>query len=179
MSIWNLVAAILIPISGVTLELLLISKKSKRWYKQLRKASWFPASKSKLWIVVLIWLMTCVAMGIAFNVVSQKLGADLFVNLSDHTGEGYRALVAFYAVLGAHIVWIPCFFWLRSTFLGMLDSALLVTLLAICIIRFWQVDSIAGALMLVPFVWEVYGLAFLVHLFKNNGKHAKKDRFKV
>jgi translocator protein len=107
------------------------------WYRELRKPSWNPPN----WIFGPVWSLLYLMMGVASWLVWKSVG---------FAGNW----VWFYGVqLLLNAVWSWVFFGLKRLDLALINIALLWVAIVGCLVVFWQISVLAGALLVPYLLW--------------------------
>lgn len=113
-----------------------------QWYRDLDKPRWTPPD----WLFPLAWTVLYFAMSIAAARVAQ---------LPD-TGQ---ALALWSVQIALNTLWTPVFFGLRRMGAGVAIISLLWLAVAATMWAFFQVDAVAGLLMVPYLVWVTVAAA--------------------
>ncbi|MTI86729.1 MAG: tryptophan-rich sensory protein [Balneolaceae bacterium] len=122
-------------ISGIT-----TSQAMDGWYSTLNKPSFNPPSS----LFAPMWVSLYVLMGVAAAIVWDE---------GLHIVEVKSALFLFGFQLILNILWTQFFFGMQSPILAMGDIVLLFITIWLCVTRFWDVQQIAGLLMVPYLLW--------------------------
>ncbi|MFK7942784.1 MAG: TspO/MBR family protein [Paracoccaceae bacterium] len=121
------------------------------WYERLDRPSWTPPN----WLFPVAWTTLYVAMSVAAARVAGMEGAGVAM-----------ALWALQIALNA--LWTPIFFGLRRIKEAIPVVLVLWVSVAACMVTFWQLDTIAGALF-VPYVaWCTVASALNIAMWRLN-----------
>ena len=120
------------------------------WYDGLIKPSFNPPS----WIFSPVWISLYLLMGIALFLVLRK----------GFGSEGVRSAVILFAFqLVFNTLWSFLFFGLRAPLAAFLEIAVLLGLIFITTVKFFQISKTAG-ILLVPYLFWV-GFASVLNFF--------------
>jgi translocator protein len=108
------------------------------WFKSLKKPSWNPPN----WLFAPVWTLLYALMAIAAWLVWQQAGLNAALVL---------ALFVIQLVLNSAWTWI--FFGLHRLDRAFVDIVVLWVLIAATLIGFWQVNPLAGLLLLPYLAW--------------------------
>jgi tryptophan-rich sensory protein len=112
------------------------------WYASLRKPTWNPPG----WIFGPVWTVLYVTMAIAAWLVWRRGG-----------WAGQRvALLLYLGQLLFNALWSALFFGLRQPALGWVDILLLWLALVPTVAAFWNVQRLAGALLVPYLAWVTF-----------------------
>ena len=112
------------------------------WYAGLQKPSWNPPP----WIFGPVWSALYVMMAVAAWSVWRRGGF----------GRNRGPLLLFLLQLLLNALWSPLFFGLRLPGLALVDLVLLWVVLFVTLIRFWKVNTFAGALLVPYLAWVTF-----------------------
>ena len=104
------------------------------WYQQLRKPPWTPPG----WVFSTVWTALYVVMSIAATRVAMS-------------GDNQLALALWALQIALNTLWSPVFFGLHRIRSGMAIIGLVWLAVAMTLVAFFEVDRIAG-LMMVPYL---------------------------
>lgn len=154
-AIGRLIVCILVPqLVGLTSGLVTVSA-VREWYVTLVRPSFAPPT----WVFGPVWTAIYLIMGIAAFVVWQRgLGTPL-VRL---------ALGVFVAQLALNWLWSVLFFGMRAPGVALLEIVLLWALIAWCMILFFRVRTVAGALMVPYLAWVTFATALNFEFWRLN-----------
>ncbi len=120
------------------------------WYAFLNKPDFSPPN----WVFAPVWTALYAMMGISAYLIYEKGIEDRKVR---------DALSAFMAQLAVNVFWSVAFFGFRSPLAGFIAIIVLLSLLAITMIRFYGISKGAGLLLAPYFIWVSF--ASLLNLF--------------
>ena len=109
------------------------------WYDRLIKPWWNPPN----WVFPIVWTVLYIMIANAAWLVWRAKG---------FSGAGF-ALQLFIAQLVVNALWSYLFFGLHSPFLALLDVIVMWLMILATLIAFWQVNLLAGILMIPYLVW--------------------------
>ena len=138
-----LVLSIILPIAVGAVGAIFTSEAIPTWYAAIEKPAWNPPS----WLFGPVWSFLYITMGLsAWLVWRSGRGQAVAVERRVTT-----ALLVYAAQLGANAAWSPIFFGVKSLGLALAVIALLLVLIVATIHSFYQVNRLAG-LLLVPYL---------------------------
>lgn len=106
------------------------------WYRALNKPSWTPPD----WVFPITWTVLYASMSFAAARVAPA--------------EGSAYAMAFFALqIALNTLWTPIFFGLRKLAGGMLVLSCLWLAVFATLVSFWQIDWIAGLLIVPYIIW--------------------------
>jgi tryptophan-rich sensory protein len=151
----RLVICLLVPqLVGITSGLLTVSA-VRDWYVTLARPSFTPPS----WVFGPVWTAIYLLMGIAAFLVWQRgLGAP-FVR---------TALSVFAVQLLLNGLWSVLFFALRSPGIALVEILVLWALIAWCMMLFFRVRAVAGALLVPYLAWVTFATALNFEFWRLN-----------
>lgn len=109
------------------------------WYQSLRKPPGLPPP----WVFPVVWTLLYILMALAAAMVWLAPAAPI----------RNAALILYALQLVANAAWSWIFFGRRRMLLAWLDLSLLFALVLIATILFFQIESVAGMLMLPYLLW--------------------------
>lgn len=113
------------------------------WYNALRHPAFVPPT----WVFVPVWVILYALMGLAAWRVWR----------ADHP-SGTAALMFFGVQLGLNALWPGLFFELHSPGLAFLEIVVLWGAVGATVLRFWQVDRPAGAMLVPYWAWVSFAV---------------------
>lgn len=116
------------------------------WYRDLNKPRWTPPN----WLFPVAWSVLYLCMSFA---ASRIASPD---NVTAGTGQ---ALALWTVQITLNTLWTPVFFGLRRMGAGLAIISLLWLAVAATMVAFWQIDRIAGLLLVPYLVWVTVALA--------------------
>ncbi|KAJ1920184.1 hypothetical protein IWQ60_007059 [Tieghemiomyces parasiticus] len=150
------------------------------WYKTLRKP-WFTPPN---WLFAPAWTLLYLAMGYAaYRVanVAYLSPDDIARDTGGLTYMSERAQVAlkiYWFQLVLNLIWTPIFFLAHAIAPALFDIALLDVFVLVTMTLFFQIDSVAGYLLVPYQLWSLYAtaLTYSVWSLNNDGVGAKSDQ---
>ncbi|HYP26583.1 MAG TPA: TspO/MBR family protein [Blastocatellia bacterium] len=125
------------------------------WYQRLAKPSWTPPN----WLFGPVWTVLYVFMAVAAWLVWRRAGW--------HGSDG--ALTIFGIQLALNLAWSFIFFKFHLTGWAFAEVALLWVAIAVTIVKFAPISTVA-ALLLVPYLlWVTYASALNFTIWRMNG----------
>ena len=113
------------------------------WYATLAKPSFNPPN----WIFGPVWTILYLMMGIsAYLIWSQK----------KEWSHNWKALAFFDLQLGLNVLWSIIFFGMQNPGLAFVEIIILLTALAVTIIKFYKISKIAAYLLIPYFLWGCF-----------------------
>ncbi len=138
-----LVFSVMLPIAAGTAGAIFTMEAIPTWYAAIEKPAWNPPS----WLFGPVWSYLYITMGFsAWLVWRSGRGQGVAVAHRVRT-----ALLVYAAQLGANAAWSPIFFGAKRVDLALAVIAVLLVLIVATIRRFYQVNRLAG-LLLVPYL---------------------------
>jgi len=124
------------------------------FYAELARPAWAPPG----WVFAPVWSTLYALMGIAAWLVWRLRGF----------GAARTALVLFIAQLAANALWSWLFFVWRLGGLAFAEALLLSCLVALTLVAFWRISTLA-ALLLVPYLaWVTFAAALTLAVWRLN-----------
>ncbi len=123
------------------------------WYKTLNKPGWTPPD----WVFPVAWTALYLCMSLA----------AMKVALSDHPGRA-QALGFWTIQVTLNALWSPVFFGLRRMRAALIVVALLWVAVAVTLVAFARIDTIAGILFLPYIVWVTIATALNASVLRRN-----------
>ena len=142
---WALVCVPLVLLLGIGSGQLAGSGSNNAWFVLLEKPSFMPPG----WLFGVAWTILYVLMGTAIAVVINARGAA-------HRGQ---AIMLFIAQLLLNLAWSPLFFAAHQVTYALWLIVALTLLTALTVVRFFQVRTLAGVLMLPYLAWLLFASA--------------------
>lgn len=134
---WYLPIAVIQLISGK------ITVRSIPWYETLKKGYWSPPN----WVFGPIWTILYLMMAVAIWLVYHSSASRYQYRL---------ACTVFFAQLIVNGLWSFLFFGLHMPGWALLDLFLLIILIAITIICFFNIRPLTGILLVPYLLWSMY-----------------------
>lgn len=148
------IISILVPILvGASSSLIsqLISKiDTTTYYSDLIKPSFAPPAS----IFGIVWPILFILMGISFYIIYGQGKNNPKVN---------DALFYYYLQLGLNFLWSILFFGFDLRFTALFNIGLLIVVVIVMIIKFYQIDKKAAILNIPYLIWLIY--AFFLNYF--------------
>ncbi|WP_420863969.1 tryptophan-rich sensory protein TspO [Algirhabdus cladophorae] len=122
-----------------------------QWYKDLTKPGWTPPN----WLFPIAWTILYVA--------SAYAAMHIALHENNAVPMGFWAFQ-----IAANTLWTPIFFGLKK--LGVAMVAILVLWIAVLgtLITFFQLDQVAGLLMVPYLIWVSYAAALNLNIWRTN-----------
>ena len=121
------------------------------WYRALKKPSWTPPD----WVFPVTWIVLYTSMSFAAARVAPM------------DASGYA--MAFFALqIALNTLWTPIFFGLRRMAGGMLVLSFLWAAVLATLVTFWQLDLIAGLLLVPYLIWVSIAAALNFSVWRLN-----------
>lgn len=144
MSWLTIIAAVVFPNIGGLVGVIFTKKSIPKWYnKQLKKPSWRPPN----WAFGPAWTYLYSTMGYASYCVWVELEKPDILALWNLPPP----IKLFFLQILLNWLWTPIFFGLKHITLALAEILLLDVVVVMTVIAFWEVDSIAG-ILLIPYV---------------------------
>ncbi len=124
------------------------------WYLYLKKPMWNPPG----WIFAPVWTLLYAMMALAAWRVWEAVPL----------AESWLALGCFLAQLMANALWSWLFFGKRRIDLALLDLSLLWILVLSCLLLFYELDRVAGLLLLPYLGWLSFAGMLNVSIWRLN-----------
>jgi translocator protein len=112
----------------------------RTWYAGLNKPSFNPPG----WIFGPVWTTLYIIMGIALYLVWRNSLVDKKTKI---------AVVLFSIQMALNLLWSILFFGMHNPLAGLIDIALLWTLILATMIAFYRISRPAGLLLVPYFLW--------------------------
>lgn len=154
----SLAGAIALPLGvGVLASTLSLSAVKTLW-PRLRKPPWCPPPS----LFGPMWSVMYLAMGTASWLAARA-------------GGGPAALVPYAVQLALNAVWNPLFFVGKRADAALVDIVALGGMAAYTAVKFWEVSTVAGVLMLPYLAWIGVATALNWEFYQRNGAVLKGD----
>lgn len=114
------------------------------WYAHLAKPAFNPPN----WVFGPVWTVLYALQGIAFY----------FILRSRHSGR-HLAIWLFALQIIANTLWSLVFFGLHAGAWALIDIAVLWSLIVACMLQFWSIRPVAGALFIPYLAWVTFATA--------------------
>lgn len=113
------------------------------WYLTLQKPEWNPPAYvfAPVW-TILYWMIAIAGWRIY-----------IYKGLSE---KKRKAFVIYAIQFGLNVLWSLCFFFLRNPLLGLIDIVALLIAIFLNIKVFYQIERLAGMLLIPYFIWTFY-----------------------
>jgi tryptophan-rich sensory protein len=133
------------------------TRRNLEWFYDLRRPSWTPPG----YLIGIIWTSLFFLIGIAlFLIIEQGLaGKDVTLQMA-----------LFIAQFALNVSWNYLFFGLRSLRYGLMEIAALWVAIALTIIAFWQVSTLAAVLLIPYIVWVSIATTLNASIYGMNKK---------
>ncbi|MEM1344718.1 MAG: TspO/MBR family protein [Pseudomonadota bacterium] len=125
-----------------------------KWYEALDKPDWRPPN----WAFPVVWM-------ILYGMIAA---AGYIVWTSAAPGEATIPMIAWGVQIVLNAAWSPVFFGLRRPDLGMIAVGALWLSIALCIVAFVPVSTLAAGLMVPYLVWVSIAAALNYSVMKRN-----------
>lgn len=125
------------------------------WYTDLKKPSFTPPN----WLFGPAWVVLYTLMGMAAFLVWEK-------GLEKKEVKVALAIFAFQLVL--NVLWSILFFHFQSPFIALVEIIILWFFIFLTILKFWQISSMAGFLLLPYLAWVTFAAVLNFFIFKLN-----------
>ena len=125
-----------------------------KWYDALQKPSWTPPN----WLFPVVWT-------VLYGMIAA---AGWIVWTTAAPGSAALPIALWVAQLVFNAGWSPAFFGLKRPGAGMVVVSLLWLSVAGCIVTFWPISWVAGALMVPYLVWVSIAAALNWSVWKLN-----------
>uniref|UniRef100_A0A1I8IJY1 Translocator protein n=3 Tax=Macrostomum lignano TaxID=282301 RepID=A0A1I8IJY1_9PLAT len=155
-------AFIIFPNVGGAVGSIVTGKQLKDWYLKLNKPPWTPPN----WVFPPMWIFLYSCIGFASWIVFLHVG---FQNVG---------MYLYAAQLALNWAWSPLFFGAHWVALAALDMMAMIGLSIACGIEFYQVNHVAGALIVPYLLWLTPGCA-MSHLLANASAYLKPAAFVI
>ncbi|KAL2918268.1 hypothetical protein HK105_202195 [Polyrhizophydium stewartii] len=133
-----LVVAIGVPFVGGMVSGLTTGPAIKGWYRTIRKPAWTPPN----WLFGPMWTYLYISMGYASYLV--------YTNTTSTADAREMALTLYASQLLLNFAWTPLFFGMRQFGAASIDILALLGLIIATGVKFYEIDPVAGYLM-VPY----------------------------
>ena len=135
------------------------------WYRKLDKPSWNPPD----WLFGPVWTLLYTLMGIASWLVWKEDRTGDEQDLS--TGQRAQGALKLYGVhLVANTLWSVIFFGMRRLGWAVAESAVLWSLVAATLARFYQIKPVAGLLLVPYLLWTSFATLLTATVWRMNRK---------
>ena len=124
------------------------------WYAGLTKPSWNPPN----WLFGPVWTVLYLLMALAAWLVWRKY------SFSGASG----ALALFIFQLGLNAAWSWIFFGLHQIGLALFEILVLWAAISLTIIKFWQLNPLAGVLLLPYLAWVTFASVLNLAIWRLN-----------
>jgi len=139
---WVLVLVPACLLMGILSGVLSNSGAANAWYAALSK----PAINPPPVVFPVVWSLLYALMGVAMAVVIAARGA---------WGRD-RAVIAFALQMVFNLAWSPLFFAAHRIGVALVVLLVLDALVVLCVVTFWRVRPLAGALLLPYLAWVLF-----------------------
>ncbi|MCR4263605.1 MAG: tryptophan-rich sensory protein [Candidatus Roizmanbacteria bacterium] len=130
------------------------------WYAQLEKPIFTPPN----WLFGPVWLILYTIMGISLYRVWQK---GKHIQKTENTTI-VSSLYLFYVHLVINAYWSIVFFGMKDLLSALLIIIILAGLILVLIVKFFQIDRIAGLLLIPYYFWAVYAVCLNFTIWQLN-----------
>ena len=155
-----LVLSIMLPIAAGGVGAIFTSEAIPTWYAAIEKPAWNPPP----WLFGPVWTFLYITMGFAAWLVWRS-GRGQAVAVKHRVRT---ALLVYAAQLGANAAWSPLFFGAKRIDLALAVIALLLVLIVVTIYRFYQVNRLAGLLLVPYLVWVTFATVLNATIWQLN-----------
>jgi benzodiazapine receptor len=124
------------------------------WFETLKKPAWNPPS----WLFGPVWTLLYAMMAVAAWLVWRDGGWKI----------NRWALGVFCLQLLFNVLWTPLFFGAHRPGLAFIDIVLLWSSLAVTIVLFWRVNTLAGMLLLPYLAWTTFAAVLNATIWRMN-----------
>ncbi len=139
---WSLLLVPAVVLLGFLSGLFAGSGPQNPWFASLAKPAMYPSPA----LFPIVWTLLYVMMGLAAALVCSAWGAR---------GRGV-AIIVFALQLAVNLAWSPVFFGSHQITAALVVILLLDALVLLCVMLFWRVRWLAGALLLPYLGWIVF-----------------------
>ena len=155
-----LVLSIMLPIAAGAVGAIFTSEAIPTWYAAIEKPAWNPPP----WLFGPVWTFLYITMGFSAWLVWRADRGQAIAG--EHRVR--TALLVYAAQLGANAAWSPIFFGAKRIDLALAVIAVLLVLIVATISRFYQVNRLAG-LLLVPYLaWVTFATVLNATIWQLN-----------
>lgn len=137
------------------------------WYRSLQKPRWVPPN----WVFPVVWTSLYILMAVA--------GARVVARLHDAPEAAGIALAFWGAQIAANTLWTPVFFGLRRLRAALPVMGMLWVTVAGAVVTHWQVDTLAGLMLLPYLVWVTIAGALNLSIVRLNPGVAPLDPSRI
>jgi len=148
----------LLPFAGAIPGSIITRKNIKGWYEHLDRPSWRPPN----WAFGPVWTALYASTGYASSLIYQD-GADS------------TALGLYTSQLALNWAWTPIFFGMHNLKLASFEISALWVNVAVCGLKFYSINKIAGLLFVPYFLWVSLATALTFTIWKKNGDNPKPE----
>ncbi|OKL36318.1 TspO/MBR family protein [Domibacillus mangrovi] len=151
----KLMVSVLVPVVGGSIIGAIANQRTREEYRELKKPSFSPPG----WVFPIVWTGLYKAMGIAEYRASAK---------AKNQEEKKKALIPYEIQLGLNFLWSFLFFkWgLRGT--AFIEMAVMFGIITWTTYEFYQIDPLAGHLMVPYIMWVTFALGLNYSIWKWN-----------
>ncbi|XP_034188648.1 translocator protein [Osmia lignaria lignaria] len=157
---WPLVVGIIHPNIGGWAGSYLTQKNIKPWYESLKKPSWTPPN----WVFGPIW-----------TTVYCTIGYSSYLVWKD--GGGFREAIIPLSIYGTNLIlnwsWTPLFFGLHNIKWALYEITLLWGSTVAMGIAFYNVNQIAGCLVIPYLIWNSFATALNYVIYRDNERNVE------
>lgn len=155
----KLMASVLVPVVGGSIIGAIANQHTREKYRKLKKPSFSPPG----WVFPVVWTGLYKTMGIAEYRVSAK---------AKNKAEKKKALIPYEIQLGLNFLWSFLFFkWgMRGT--AFVEMAAMLGMITWTTYEFYQVDQLAGHLMVPYIAWVIFALGLNYSIWKQNKSYS-------
>ena len=125
----------------------------KSWYSRLKKPSFNPPN----WLFGPVWTLLYILMGISLYIIWNANGPVL-------------AIIFFIIQLILNFLWSLLFFSLRKPLVAFIDIILLLAMIILTAIEFYQISSIAAFLFIPYILWVSFASLLNFSVYSLNKK---------
>ena len=157
----SLVLSIMLPIAvGAVGAVYNAASRDYTWYAAIEKPAWIPPS----WLIGPVWTFLYITMGFSVWLVWRADRGQTVAG--EHRVR--TAFLVYAAQLGANAAWAPIFFGAKRIDIALAVIAVLLALIVATIRRFYQVNRLAG-LLLVPYLaWVTFATVLNATIWQLN-----------
>jgi translocator protein len=160
-----LVIALVAPFVAAAVGGAATSSSVSTWYKTLKKPSWNPPP----WIFGPVWTLLYALMGVASWLV-WKEGRSGNEDGFSTSAESQAALKLYGVHLVFNALWSILFFGLRRIGWATAEIAVLWSLIAATLTRFYRINPLAGMLLVPYLLWGSFASVLNIKLWQLNRK---------
>ncbi|XP_050429618.1 translocator protein [Adelges cooleyi] len=159
---WLPITLATVPNIGGFIGGIYVRKNIKGWYETLNRPSWRPPN----YMFAPVWTTLYTGMGYASFIVYRDGGG--------FQGAAKIPLILYSSQLLLNWAWSPLFFHFHKLKWSLFEICALWANVAGCTVAFYQVNKVAGSLMIPYLGWLSLATALTYYIYKNNPETPKE-----